>query len=123
VTYNAYSGAFKNLEAGHYLLPLLAGTANATTDATTVKTARLGSTLAVFNTNATTVYSITLSKANTVAAGTAGTVVGEDVSVPCKPLDWTYLNTYDKQFLITEDADLLVFVVADDSYISTLQGA
>lgn len=54
----------------------------------------------------------------TVVSGPAGTVDGDgNVSIPCRPGDWTYINTYDQEFIITNSPTVLCFLIEDDTFI------
>jgi hypothetical protein len=120
ITYNEPAGAQKQLSVGPHLVPLNDGASGFTTDATTIRAMRRGTALAIFNTNATTVYAATIRGASTgtaLASGVTDPITGE-VGVPCAPLSWTYLNSYDKQYVITNNVALQVFEIFDESYIT-----
>lgn len=118
LTYNEASGAQKNLAAGHCLKPLDVAGGGYTTDATTARSVRKGTTLAIYN-NSGSVGSITISDLITTPSLAAGaTDVNGNVGLACRPNDWTYFNTYKKNFVIASAATLLVYVVEDESYVS-----
>jgi hypothetical protein len=119
LTFNRASGGQKNLGVGPHLKPLLVDPATNTysTDATTARTLRPGVLLAIFN-KGSSVYSVTLGSDTSVAALAVGvTNSNGEVGIPCKPGDWTYLSTFDKRTVITNNNNLVVFVVEDDTYI------
>lgn len=118
--YNKASGAQKNVAVGPHLKPLIndASVPSYTTNATVVKSVRPGTALAIYN-NSGTVASITLGEDNTIASLAAGvTDAAGHVGVPCTPNSWTYISVFDKRFVIASSANLLVFVMEDDTYIA-----
>lgn len=122
LAYNEQSGGVKNLIAGPHLKPLKSDTPTPTTDATTIASLRKGSMVAVFNKSASTVYSVKFTDNALAIASAAGIVDGDgNVGIPCAPLEWTYLSNYNKQYVISENANLVVFLIDDDSYISNLR--
>jgi hypothetical protein len=117
LTYNRYAGAFKNLEVGPMLEPLDNGSGGFTTNATAAKGVRKGSTIAVYN-NGGTLQSLTLGTSIAVAALAAGVAdANGQVGYPCRPNDWTYLNSGEFGFLIANSANLMVFVIRDDTNV------
>lgn len=119
LTFNRASGAQKNMIVGAHLKPLLVDPSipSYTTDATTAKSIRPGSLLAVYN-NSGTVGSITIGDDSSVAALAVGATNSSGaVGIACKPNDWTYLSTFDKRFVRSSAATLLVYIVEDDTYI------
>lgn len=119
MTYNHQVGAQKNMEMGHHLIPIFTGGSYTTNVTTAIAIPKRGITLAVYNNNAA-LGSITLGMDNTIAALAAGTTdVNGNVGIACKPNDWTYIATYDKHFVRASAATLLVYVVADDTSISS----
>lgn len=115
-TYNDAVGAQKNMDFGHHLLPIAAGGVY-TTDATAAKAVEKGKTLAIYN-NSGTLESVTLGDTSGMAALAVGvTDVNGNVGIPCKANDWTYIATYDRQFVRTSSANLLVFVVKDETNV------
>lgn len=117
-TYNKAAGAQKNTEVGSHLKPLQVDATTFSTDAQTAR--RLpskGKNLAIYN-NAATVGSVTLGSASGMAALAAGATDGDgNVGIPCKPNDWTYIACNDKEYVRTNAATLLVFIIDDESSI------
>lgn len=120
--FNAYAGAQKNMEVGRHHLPMpvsaSAGVTTYSTDASTLRSLPgKGLCLAVYN-NATSVGAVTLGNDNTITALAPGAVdANGNVGVPCAPGEWTFLACYDKTFVKSTAATLLVFIIADDSSI------
>ena len=118
INYNEASGGTKNLSVGPFLKPLRVGNTY-TTDATTAKSVRKGTSLAIWN-DSGAVGSITLGDSNAVTSlGHGVTDANGNVGIPMKPQDWTYINTYEKQWVIASAATLKVFIIEDETYISS----
>jgi hypothetical protein len=118
VNYNEASGGNKNLQVGPFLKPIQIGTNSYTTDATTARSLRKGTILAIYN-NSASLESITLGDTSGITSLAAGvTDTNGNVGIPMKPNDWTYINTYEKQWVIASSANLKVLIVEDESYIS-----
>lgn len=117
--YNKQAGAQKNAEVGRHLLPLNSSATAFTTDATTARALpSKGKNIAVYN-NAGAVGAVTLGTDNTVAALAPGVTAADgSVGIPCAPNDWTYIACFDKQWIRSTAATLLVFVIADDSIVT-----
>lgn len=113
--YNQASGAQKNLQAGHALSPLSSGV----TDVSGAPVAiRAGLSFAIYN-KSSTAAAITFGKTSAVASLAIGAVdANQNVGIPCKPTDWTYLSNNDKTFVISSSPNLVVFQVVDDTYIA-----
>jgi len=120
LTYNEASGGFKNLNIGPFLKPIfLAATNSYTTDATTARSVRKGSIIAVYN-NSSVLGAITCGDSPTMTALAAGaTDSNGNVGIPCPPNAWTYIATNDKQFIKTTAITLLTFIVEDETYITS----
>lgn len=118
LTYNEQAGARKSVRVGPAFAPIRDSAGNLTTDASTICPLKLGSNLAIYNSGGT-LCSVRLSNdpaATALAAGAVDVVTG-DVGVACKPNDWTYVSNYDKRYVITDSADLLVYLEIDDTKI------
>lgn len=117
-SYSNSSGAQKNAEVGRHLKPLNASGTTFTTDASTARSLPAkGRNLAVYN-NAGAIGSVTLGTDATVASLAAGVAdAAGNVGIPCKPNDWTFIACYDKNYVISSAATLLVFLIEDDSTI------
>lgn len=116
-TYNQYSGAQKNMEVGRHLKPLKADATTYTTDASTARAIPPGKNIAVYNNNAA-IGAVTLGEDNTVSALAAGvTDANGHVGIPCKPNDWTFIACYDKTWIKSTAATLLVFLIEDDTSV------
>lgn len=119
-TYSEQSGAEKNISVGHVLKPLNANApATATTNASAGLAVLMGTQLAIYN-NAGAVGAVTVRSAPgaSLAPGAVDATTGE-VGVPCQPNAWTYVSVWDKAYVITSAATLLVFQIADDTDVST----
>lgn len=115
-TYNDLAGGQKNISIGPKLLPIKLSETSWTTDATTARQCIAGASLAIYNSAASTLYSITFGKTSSVASAASGSVdASGNVSVACKPNDWTYLAAGMETWFITSNAALLVYIIADDT--------
>lgn len=115
-TYNDLAGGQKNISIGPKLLPIKVSETSWTTDATTARQCIAGASFAVYNSTASTLYSITFGKNSSVVAAAAGTVDAfGNVSIACKPNDWTYVAAGNETWFITQNAALLVYIIADDT--------
>src|ERR1035437_6689566 len=119
-TYNEKAGSRKTSEVGRSLLPLGDGAAAFTTDASTKRILpSAGLNLAVYN-NSAAVHAVTVGD-NTMtpqAAGavqTAGSPTAPFVGVPCMPNAWTYVAAAQWNYIATDNAALLVFIIDDSS--------
>lgn len=120
ITYNEASGAVKTLVVGPFLKPLNDGAGGFTTNATAAKSIRKGSSIAIYNTGTTTVQSVTFGDDSALAALAAGaTDVNGKVGYPCGPREWSYFNSNEKSWIRTNSADLLVFIIEDETYITS----
>ncbi len=119
LTYNEASGGFKSIEIGPFFKPLRIGASSYTTDATTARAVKKGAMIAVYN-NSGTIGAITCGDSAAMAALTVGaTDANGNVGIPCAPNTWTYISTYEKQFIRTTAATLLTFIIEDETYISS----
>lgn len=118
-TYSESAGAQKNTEVGRHLVPLKSDGTTYTTDATTVRALpSKGKNLAIYN-NSTILYAVTLGSNSSIAALASGvTDANGNVGIPCEKEGWTYIACNDKQYVITQNAALMVFLIEDDSSIS-----
>lgn len=115
LSFDHHSGGQKNLMIGPKFLPISTGTGAFTTDATTAKQVEKGTALAIYN-NSVTLYSITCGLTSSVAAAASGVVdAAGNASVACKPGDWTYVSVGLENWIITQNAALLVYIIADDT--------
>lgn len=122
ITYNEKAGAFKNSEVGRALIPLGDGAGGYTTNATAPKVLpSAGKNVAIYN-NSAAVHSATVGDSSMTpqAAGTVQvTASGVFVGVPCPPNQWTYLAAAQWNWVATDSASLLVFIIDDATYIVT----
>ena len=118
LTYSNASGARKSAEVGRSLSPLGDGAGGFTTNATAIKILpALGKNIAVYN-NSGTVASITLGESSLQVSLAAGvTDASGHVGIPCMPNSWTYIACNMSQYVIASSANLMVFVINDDTYI------
>jgi hypothetical protein len=119
---NAYSdqaGAMKISNVGHKLQPLPTSDGSGTTaaNAAAVKVG-MGCSLALYNNNAA-LATATFGDAS-VASQAAGAVQAgtKSVGIPLKPNEWTYLNSWNHEWLITSAATVLVFIIDDSTHAS-----
>lgn len=115
--FNQASGADKVIPAGHHLKPMMTGASTYSTNATSRVNVGKGATLAIFN-NAATVASVTLGD-STVTSQVPGAVqAGKSfVGIPLRSYEFTYLNTFDKDYVIASASTVLVYIVEDDTNI------
>jgi hypothetical protein len=120
LTYNHQTGAQKNMEMGHHLIPIPTSSTTFTTDASVSAVAlpSKGLTLAIYN-NSGTARAATLGDSTVTALGIGVTNASGLVGVPCAPNSWTYLATFDKTHVITNSSDLKVMIVADSTVINS----
>lgn len=119
INYNEASGGTKNMQVGPFLKPIKLGAGSYTTDATTARSVRKGTALAIYN-HSGTAQAITCGDSSAMAALAHGvTDANGNVGIPCLPHGWTYLNTYEKQFIRTNSSNLMVFIIEDETYISS----
>jgi hypothetical protein len=121
--YNDAAGSQKVSEVGRHNLPfpyISGGSVAYTTNLTTpLPLPKKGMGLAVYN-NDTAVHAITLGESATSPASALGpgvTDVNGHVGVPCAPASWTYISTGTKNWVFSNSALLLVFLVSDNSEI------
>lgn len=117
-SYNDPSGGQKNLQVGPKLKPIQLTSTSWTTDATTARQVPAGTQLAIYN-NSNTLYGARFGSTSSVTAGASGAVdVDGNPSIPCKPADWTYLSSGEMEWVITQNAALLVFIIDDHTTLS-----
>jgi hypothetical protein len=115
-TYNDMAGGQKNISIGPKLVPIKLSETNWSCDATTARQCVAGSSLAIYNTSTSTVYSIRFGKSSSVAAAAAGAVDSDgNAAIPCHPGFWTYVAAGYETWFITQNAALLVYIIEDDS--------
>jgi hypothetical protein len=121
--YNDAAGSQKVSEVGRHPLPfpyISGGAVAYTTNLTTaLPLPKKGMGLAVYN-NSGAVHAITLGEsATSPAAALAAGVTDADghVGIPCAPNSWTYIATGLKNWVISDSALLLVFLISDNSLI------
>lgn len=118
IKYNEAAGADKNLSVGGFYEPLNLNATTFTTDATTSRKIRSGTSIAIYN-NSSTLYSVTISETSIAALAPGAVDPNGNVGVPCKPNDWTLVNMAEKNYLITNNVALLVFKIKDETYITS----
>lgn len=117
--YNESSGGQKILNVGPNLLPLNDGAGGYTTDASTKRTLpKAGCNLAIFNTSATTAYSVTVGD-STVTAQAIGVVQTSTnfVGIACPPNTYTYISCGYNNYVITNNNALAVYLINDETSI------
>jgi hypothetical protein len=127
-TYDGLAGARKSTEVGRKLLPIPSNTGSPVGSGVTVingapvSLPSLGRNVAVYN-NSGTMGSITFGSNNTVASLAAGVLdANGNVGLPCPPNSWSYFAAGEQQWVISSAATLLVFLIADDTYIGLSAG-
>ena len=124
IIYSRQTSGFKVSETGSTLMPLNTGAAYTTNAVAGVTLPKQGCLLAIYNKD-TSVHAVTLglNAASVSAALALGvTDANGNVGVPIAPAQWVYLSCFTDQYVITDSAQLLVFMVADDSQINVLNG-
>lgn len=119
ITYNDAAGSTKISEVGRHLTSfpyISAGVLSYTTNLTTIKALpKPGAGLAVYNKD-TVLHAVTLGEANTQSALAAGiTDATGHVGIACAPGTWTYVATGSQGWVITDNANLLVYIIDDNS--------
>lgn len=119
--YSDYAGAQKVSNVGHRLIPLQTASGWTCDASSRIKVAR-GATIAIYN-NSGTVASVTTGDV-TVSSQAPGSVqngtpttLAAFVGIPCKANDWTYINMFDHDFVITSAATCLVYVIQDHTVV------
>jgi hypothetical protein len=121
--FNRSAGSQKVSEVGRHLLPVpyvTGGTVAYKTDlSTTTALPSAGLVLAVYSKD-TVVQSITLSAASIASLAIGVTDSSGNVGVPCAPGAWTYLAADIATWAVTSSANLLVFIVDDDTSVKVI---
>jgi hypothetical protein len=112
--YNPAAGACKSLRVGPRLLPIPTGLGTWTTNVTTATALpNLGDTLYIYN-NSGTAGSITVGQTAAVTAQAIGAVdANGNVGVACAPNAWTYLSMGINRWVVSNSANLVVYIVED----------
>lgn len=116
--YNEQAGADKNVTVGPHLKPLRKTDMTYTTDASGGMTVPAGAQLAIYNSTGS-VGAITVSPAVATALAPGVTDVNGNVGVPCPPNTWSYVSVWDRTFIQTTAATIMVFLINDDSTVSS----
>lgn len=118
IQFNEASGAQKNIPGGLSLVPLNINATTWTTDASTRRTLpKKGTSLAIYNSDSS-LHAVTLGD-DSVTALASGAVSGNNAGIPVPAGQWVYLNSNEKTHVITEDSTLLVYIIEDESKITT----
>lgn len=120
IVYNDAAGANKVSQVGTRLLPIPLVTTGVTSYVTDASTNRVlpkkGALLAVYN-NSVAIHSVTLGESAAQTSLAAGiTDATGHVGIPCPAGQWTYIACGTSQYVITDDAVVMVFLVDDASY-------
>lgn len=119
LTYNQASGAFKSIDGGYHLKPIPVPPSSFTTNAVAAKSCRKGTTIAIYN-NSGAMQTFNFGESSSVTTLAIGiSDASGNVGIPCKPNDWTYLNSNEKEWFITSSANLIIFFVEDETYITS----
>ena len=124
LTYSDQVGASKVSENGRSLVPLGNGAGGYTTDATTARILpSAGRNLAIFN-NSAVVYSVTVSNSGATAALAVGaTDASGNVGVACAPNAYTYVACNQNNWVKTNNALLIVYLIDDSTSIQVVAPA
>jgi hypothetical protein len=119
LTYNDAAGSQKISDVGRHLLPfpyVNSGSIAYTTNLTTIQPLpKPGMGLAVYNKD-TAYHAITLGEASSQTALAAGaTDATGHVGIACAPGAWTYIATGTQGYVIADNANLLVYLIDDNS--------
>ena len=114
-----FSAVFTTDAAGSATLNITATVAGVALSAPTVGTTGWGTAAAVTTAGSTIGPSGVIRVGDiTVVSGPAGSVdANGNVSIPCKPNDWTYINTYNQDFIVTNASTVLCFIVQDHTFL------
>jgi hypothetical protein len=116
-TYCEQSGSLRASNVGHKLEPLFVGGVY-TTNLSTATNVDLGATLAIFNpTGSTGVVTFGDATVTLLAAGAVDSGGKGFVGIPLQPNSWTYLNSFEHNWVITT-AGMLTYAINDDLYAS-----
>ena len=124
LVYSDQAGANKVSEVGRCLLPLGNGAGGFTTDATTARILpSAGRNLAIFN-NSAVIYSVTVSNSSATAALAVGaTDASGNVGVACMPNAYTYVACNQNNWVKTNNALLIVYLIDDSTSIQAVAPA
>lgn len=118
-SFNHESGAQKNMEMGHHLVPIPTGISSFTTNITALRALpKKGLTLAIFNDGAATA-SVTTGDSTTTSLAIGVTDAAGRVGIPLPSKQWTYIATYEDQYVIGSAATLYAMIVQDGTSIGT----
>jgi hypothetical protein len=118
IIYNRQTGARKSMVAGHHHIPIPTSS-GFVTDASNAPVAlpTKGTLLVVYNKSGT-VQALTLGDSSAMAALAAGnTDSNGNLGIPCAPNAFTYINTFDRQWIKTDSNNLIVMIGQDDTEI------
>ena len=115
-TYNDAAGSRKISDVGHHLEPIKINPTSFTCDISTKRLIGKGVVLALYN-NDTVVHSVTLgdSTVTSLVAGVAN--ASGQAGIALAPGQYTYVNTYIYDYAISDSANVLAFVVTDDTFM------
>lgn len=118
LTFSNKSGAQKQVDVGRALLPLQSDATTWTTNATTaIPLPAKGKCLAVYNKSGT-VQSLTLGDDGAMAALAIGATDGSgNVGIACTPNDWTVIACGERRWVRADSANLVVYLIDDDTSI------
>ena len=114
--YNNASGSEKIIHGGVYLKSIVLTDATWTLDCSTARYIGKGRTVALYN-NSAVVHAVCIG-VSTIGAPTAGIVnaTGQPgIAIPAN--SWVYINTYDQQYIRTDNALVYCYIVEDDTYL------
>ena len=116
-SYNDYAGAKKVVPAGHFYESRPISDIAWSLDASAGLQVGKGVIVACFN-SAAVVHSVAIGDSTLLAAIPVGTVdlVGR-VGIAIAPYSWTYINTYDQDWIFTDNNAVFCYIVADDTYL------
>jgi hypothetical protein len=118
-SFNHEVGAQKNMEMGHHLVPIPLSATSFTTNITALTPLpKKGLTLAIYN-DAGSTASVVIGDASTTILAHGVADSSGRVGIPIASKTWTYIATYDKQFVIGNSANLFAYIVQDGTHIGT----
>jgi hypothetical protein len=119
VIYNKYAGAQKNIEVGSNLKPIKLSETSWTLDATTARRVGKGAQVFIYN-NSSTVYTVRFGSTSSVTSGAVADIdANGQATLPCKANDWTRVSSGTLDWMIANNASLLVYLLIDDTEIRT----
>jgi hypothetical protein len=124
IVYSRQTAAFKSSHVGTNLIPIYTGSSYTTDASSGIILPKQGCLLAVYNKD-TSVHSIAmaLNAANLPSALAAGvTNSNGSVGIPVAPSTWLLVAAFTNTYILTDNNNLLVYLINDDSAINVING-